>query len=65
MGHADMIPDLKIDFGATDLTDCDHEPIRLPASIQPHGALLALDVSDFHIVQGCRFKLEFTRGERP
>ena len=28
-----------------DLTNCDIEPIHIPGSIQPHGALLALDVS--------------------
>ncbi len=30
-------------FGEADLTDCDREPIHIPGSIQPHGALLALD----------------------
>jgi light-regulated signal transduction histidine kinase (bacteriophytochrome) len=30
-------------FGAADLTNCDREPIHIPGSIQPHGALLALD----------------------
>ena len=49
-GHADMIPDPKIDFGATDLTNCDREPIHIPGSIQPHGVLLALDLSDLRIV---------------
>lgn len=28
-----------------DLTNCDREPIHIPGSIQPHGALLAFDVS--------------------
>ena len=27
-----------------DLTNCDVEPIHIPGSIQPHGALLAFDV---------------------
>ena len=26
-----------------DLTNCDREPIHIPGSIQPHGALLAVD----------------------
>lgn len=51
MGHADMMPDPKIDFGATDLINCDHEPIHIPGSIQPHGALLTLDPFDLRIVQ--------------
>lgn len=29
---------------ATNLTNCDREPIHIPGSIQPHGALLACDV---------------------
>jgi light-regulated signal transduction histidine kinase (bacteriophytochrome)/CheY-like chemotaxis protein len=32
-----------VQFGEADLTDCDREPIHIPGSIQPHGALLALD----------------------
>lgn len=28
-----------------DLTNCDREPIHIPGSIQPHGALLALDAT--------------------
>jgi light-regulated signal transduction histidine kinase (bacteriophytochrome)/CheY-like chemotaxis protein len=30
---------------AVDLTNCDREPIHIPGSIQPHGALLSCDVS--------------------
>ena len=33
-----------------ELTLCDREPIHTPGSIQPHGALLALDPADFRIV---------------
>ena len=51
MDRTDMMSDPKIDFGATDLTNCDHEPIHIPGSIQPHGVLLTLDVSDFNIIQ--------------
>jgi two-component system, chemotaxis family, sensor kinase Cph1 len=34
-----------------DLENCDREPIHIPGSIQPHGALLVLDQSDNMIVQ--------------
>jgi len=30
---------------AVDLTNCDREPIHIPGSIQPHGALIAFDAS--------------------
>jgi light-regulated signal transduction histidine kinase (bacteriophytochrome) len=31
----------------TDLTNCDREPIHIPGSIQPHGAMLVLDADSF------------------
>jgi two-component system, chemotaxis family, sensor kinase Cph1 len=34
-----------------DLTDCDHEPIHIPGSIQPHGALLVIDAERLTIIQ--------------
>ncbi|CAH2603524.1 GAF domain-containing protein [Rhodovastum atsumiense] len=37
-------------FGGADLTNCDREPIHIPASVQPHGALLALEPRQLHIV---------------
>ncbi len=37
-------------FGA-DITNCDREPIHSPGSVQPHGALLAVEPRDFRIVQ--------------
>lgn len=37
-------------FGAADLTNCDREPLHIPGSLQPHGALLAIDPNDFRIV---------------
>jgi light-regulated signal transduction histidine kinase (bacteriophytochrome) len=37
-------------FDLAELTSCDREPIHIPGSIQPHGALLALDPNDLHIV---------------
>ena len=39
-------------FGQVDLSNCDREPIHVPGSIQPHGALLVLDpAADFTVVQ--------------
>ncbi len=32
------------------LTNCDQEPIHIPGSIQPHGFLLGLDLSTWHIL---------------
>ena len=37
-------------FGA-DITNCDREPIHIPGSVQPHGALLAVDPKDLLIIQ--------------
>ena len=34
-----------------DITNCDREPIHIPGSVQPHGALLALDPEELQIVQ--------------
>jgi len=34
-----------------DLSNCDLEPIHIPASIQPHGVLLVLREPDLTIVQ--------------
>jgi light-regulated signal transduction histidine kinase (bacteriophytochrome) len=39
-------PDTKID-----LTNCDREPIHIPGSVQPHGALLVLREPDLTVVQ--------------
>ncbi|ACK50960.1 multi-sensor signal transduction histidine kinase [Methylocella silvestris BL2] len=38
-------------FGAADLSNCDREPIHIPGSIQPHGALLALDADSLTVAQ--------------
>jgi chemotaxis family two-component system sensor kinase Cph1 len=38
-------------ISAADLTNCDLEPIHIPASIQPHGVLLALDPQTLTILQ--------------
>ncbi len=37
-------------FGA-DITNCDREPIHIPGSVQPHGALLVADPKDLQIIQ--------------
>ncbi len=44
-----------IQFGSADLTICDHEPIHIPGSIQPHGVLLVIDRR--------RLKVEQTAGD--
>ncbi|MGQ0674338.1 MAG: GAF domain-containing protein [Hyphomicrobium sp.] len=44
-------PDDFPDFGTADLTNCDREPIHIPGSIQPHGALIAVDPVDLRILQ--------------
>lgn len=42
-GHESVrIPD-EPRFGEADLTNCDREPIHIPGSIQPHGALMIYD----------------------
>ncbi len=38
-------------FGEADLTTCDREPIHIPGSIQPHGALLVFDRESLEIEQ--------------
>ncbi len=38
-------------FGRADLSNCEREQIQLAASIQPHGALFALDEADLTVIQ--------------
>ncbi len=38
-------------FGKADLSNCDREPIHIPGSVQPHGALLAVDPGDLRVLQ--------------
>jgi two-component system, chemotaxis family, sensor kinase Cph1 len=38
-------------FGEADLSSCEREPIHVPGSIQPHGALIAFDPKTLEIVQ--------------
>lgn len=40
-----------IRFGQVDLTTCDREPIHIPGTIQPYGALLVFDRHDLSILQ--------------
>lgn len=41
-----------------DLTNCDREPIHIPGSIQPHGAVLAIDEASMRVVQTSANSLE-------
>jgi len=34
---------MSYDRTQVDLTNCDREPIHIPGSIQPHGAMLVID----------------------
>lgn len=45
------MPDRPTAFGAADLTNCDREQIHLPGSVQPHGALLAIEPVDLTVIQ--------------
>ena len=38
-------------FPQADLDSCDREPIHVPGSIQPHGALLVVDRGEFAVQQ--------------
>ena len=40
-----------IEFGQATLTDCDREPIHIPGSIQPHGALLVLEPGSLRVLE--------------
>ena len=39
------------ELAAADLTNCDREPIHIPAAIQPHGVLLVISQPDWIITQ--------------
>ena len=41
----DVVP-----FGKADVSNCEHEQIHIPGSIQPHGCLLALEPGDLRIL---------------
>lgn len=43
-----------------DLTNCDREPIHLPGSVQPHGAMLVCDPTTFRITFASANLLEIT-----
>lgn len=46
MSTSELLPGEKVD-----LTNCDREPIHVPGSIQPHGAMLVLSEPELLIVQ--------------
>lgn len=46
MSTSDLLPGEKID-----LTNCDREPIHIPGSVQPHGAMLVLSEPELLLVQ--------------
>jgi len=46
-------------FGGADLSNCEREQIHLPGSIQPHGALLALNEADLAIVRASANAADF------
>jgi light-regulated signal transduction histidine kinase (bacteriophytochrome) len=46
-----MMNDDAIRFGEVDLSTCDREPIHIPGSIQPHGALLVVDRQTLEVEQ--------------
>lgn len=52
-------------FGGADLSNCEREPIHLAASIQPHGALLALREPDLTILQASANAAAFLGVEAP
>lgn len=43
--------DSAVAFGKAGLTNCDREEIHIPGSIQPHGALLVLELTSLRVVQ--------------
>ncbi|HEY9824068.1 MAG TPA: hypothetical protein V6D19_01365 [Stenomitos sp.] len=49
--HQDEFEDSAPEFLRIDLSNCDHEPIHIPGSIQPHGLLFAADPSTLTILQ--------------
>ncbi len=50
-------------FGEADLTNCDREPIHIPGSIQPHGAMLVYDI-DRQIITHASSNATILLGER-
>ena len=47
----DQLTDPALSKSELNLTNCDREPIHIPAAIQPHGALLVVNTEDWLIVQ--------------
>ncbi len=48
---------------AVDLTNCDRESIHIPGSVQPHGALLAVDPKTLRVLQAGGNTSRFFRAE--
>ncbi len=46
-------------FGEAELSNCEREQIHLPGSIQPHGALVAIDPTRLEIIQASANAAEF------
>jgi len=46
-------------FGEAKLSNCEREQIHLPGSIQPHGALVAIDPTSLEIVQASANAVDF------
>ena len=46
-----QLTDSALSKSELNLTNCDREPIHIPAAIQPHGALLVVNTEDWSIVQ--------------
>ena len=53
-------PDQKLNSaGDVNLTNCDREPIHVPAAIQPHGVLFAVAEDDLTVQQVSRNSMDF------
>src|SRR6185437_11707622 len=50
---------------AVTLENCGREPIHIPGSVQPHGALLALSDSERIITHASATATQLTRGQSP
>ena len=52
-------PSIAPAFGEAELSNCEREQIHLPGSIQPHGALIAIDPADLQVVQASANAADF------
>ena len=51
--------------GTVDLTNCDREPIHIPGSIQPHGAMLVVSPDSFELIHASANLAEITGYDGP